>query len=230
MPRQRRSGRVLRAGDQQGRPAPGGRPALGGVPLLAGERRRPEPVAAGRSPAGRAAGDDDERQPRHSRRRRSCRPSPGHRCSSARSRTPTPPPTWRRTGRRLSASEGTPTVARQREERRRRPARARGAGCRRLGRHRAVLRLRRRVPAAADRHRRGGAVSDGNGFDLSVTWDPGALDGPRLLLAFGRARAYRDHRRDIRRRAASRWCTGNRMAFVRPVSHRRRACSPSSAA
>jgi putative spermidine/putrescine transport system substrate-binding protein len=41
------------------------------------------------------------------RRPRSCRPSQGHRCSSARSRRPMPPPTCRRTGRRPSASEGT---------------------------------------------------------------------------------------------------------------------------
>ena len=41
--------RLLRPGDQQGRPAPGGRAALAGVPVL---RRGPEHLAAGLRPAG----------------------------------------------------------------------------------------------------------------------------------------------------------------------------------
>ena len=49
-------GRVLRAGHQQARAAPGGGPAVGGVPLLAGRPRRAEPLARGRRQAGGAAG------------------------------------------------------------------------------------------------------------------------------------------------------------------------------
>ena len=47
--RGRRGRRLLRAGDQQGRPAPGGRAAVAGVPVL---RRGPEHLAAGLRPAG----------------------------------------------------------------------------------------------------------------------------------------------------------------------------------
>ena len=69
-PVERRPRRVLRAGHQQERAAPGGGPAVGGVPLLAGRDRRAEPVAAGRRPAGGAAGHDLQRHPSTPRRPR----------------------------------------------------------------------------------------------------------------------------------------------------------------
>ena len=54
----RRLGRVLRAGHQQARAAPGGSKAVGGVPLLAGRVGRAEPLDRGRRPAGGAAGHE----------------------------------------------------------------------------------------------------------------------------------------------------------------------------
>ena len=71
------AGRLLRAGHQQERAAPGRRPAVGGVPVLAGRRRRAEPVAAGRRAAGGAAGHDLQRHDRQSAARRSCPPVSG---------------------------------------------------------------------------------------------------------------------------------------------------------
>ena len=53
--RRRHRRRLLRAGDQQGRPAPGGGAAVAGVPVF---RRGPEHLAAGLRTAGPARGHD----------------------------------------------------------------------------------------------------------------------------------------------------------------------------
>ena len=74
-----RGGRLLlRAGDQQGRAAPGGRPAVAGVPLL---RRGPEPLAQGRRPAGPRRRHGEGRHDRQGRVRGAAEGRAARRCS-----------------------------------------------------------------------------------------------------------------------------------------------------
>ena len=71
---ERRGRLVLRAGDQQGRPAPRRRPAVAGVPLL---RRGPEPVAQGWRASGAGRRHGQGRHDRQGRVRQRCRPTSG---------------------------------------------------------------------------------------------------------------------------------------------------------